>query len=104
MSFFLCKLIPPRPTFPMDMSEFEKSAMQKHIVYWTELAEKGTAIAFGPVADPGGAWGVVIVEVENESNLDAISRNDPAITSGIGCRFESYLMPQIVLGKRTEKK
>lgn len=100
MSFFLCRLIPPRPTFAQDMTEAETKVMQEHVSYWTDLANKGIAIAFGPVADPKGAWGVGILEVESESDIQSISGNDPALKSGIGCKFESYLMPQIVLGKR----
>lgn len=100
MSFFLCKLIPPRPTFPQDMTEVEAGVMREHVAYWTDLADRGIAVAFGPVADPMGAWGVGIVEVESESDVRVITRDDPAIRSGIGCRSEIYFMPQIVLGKR----
>ena len=82
------------------MSEFENKVMQQHVAYWTDLANRGVAVVFGPVADPKGAWGVGILEVEKESDIRIISENDPALTSGIGCTFESYLMPQIVLGKK----
>ena len=100
MSFFLCKLIPPRPTFAEDMTEVEAKVMQEHVAYWTDLANKGIAIAFGPVADPKGTWGVGILEVESESDIQIISAKDPALASNIGCRAESYPMPQIVLGKK----
>lgn len=100
MSFFLCKLIPPRLTFPQDMTEFEKEVMQRHVAYWTDLAGRGIAVAFGPVADPKGAWGVGIVEVESESDIKIITGNDPAMKSGIGCTYEIFPMPQIVLGRR----
>ncbi len=100
MTFFLCKLIPPRPTFARDMTEAEAKVMQEHVAYGTDLANKGIAIAFGPVADPKGASGVGILEVESESDIQIISARDPALKSGVGCKFQSYLMPQIVLGKR----
>ncbi len=100
MSTFLCKLIPPRPTFSMDMTEVELRVMQEHIVYWTDLANRGIAIVFGPVADPNGSWGLGILEVESETDIQDLIANDPAITSGIGCEYEYYLMPRIVLGKR----
>jgi hypothetical protein len=49
---FFVKLVPPRSTFIMDMNENEKDIMQRHVVYCTELLEKGIAIAYGPVHDP----------------------------------------------------
>lgn len=33
MSFFLCKLIPPRPTFARDMTQAEAKLMQEHVAY-----------------------------------------------------------------------
>lgn len=76
-SFFL-KLNPPRPTFMMDMSEDEKSIMQKHVAYWTSLLNKGTAIVFGPVMDPKSVYGAGVVSVESEAQLKKIIENDPA--------------------------
>ena len=34
---FLCKLIPPRPTFQQDMSDAETKVMPEHVAYWTSL-------------------------------------------------------------------
>jgi hypothetical protein len=34
MSHFLYKLIPPRSTFPGDMTEAEGAIMQEHFAYW----------------------------------------------------------------------
>jgi hypothetical protein len=58
VKFFLCKLVPPRPTFAQDMTEAETKLMQEHVMYWKELAGRGIAVVFGPVADPKGhgAW------------------------------------------------
>jgi len=58
---FFVKLIPPRVTFMMDMTDAEKAIMQQHVVYWSKLLEKGTAIAYGPVLDPKGPYGVGII-------------------------------------------
>jgi uncharacterized protein YciI len=82
------------------MTELEARVMREHVAYWTDLANRGIAVAFGPVADPNGGWGIGILEVESESDLLILNENDPAIKSGIGCKFESFLMPRIVLGKR----
>ena len=51
------RLISPRQTFPMDMTESERKVMGKHVTYWTALRDKGLAIVFGPVLDPKGVLG-----------------------------------------------
>jgi hypothetical protein len=37
---FFVKLIPPRSTFMMDMTDAEKATMQQHVVYWSKLLDK----------------------------------------------------------------
>jgi uncharacterized protein len=39
MPHFLYKLIPPRPTFPADLTEEEGAIMQEHFGYWAGLIE-----------------------------------------------------------------
>ncbi len=99
MEYILCKLLPPRPTFDRDMNKAEGKVMQEHVGYWARLADKGTAIVFGPVSDPNGAWGVAIVEVANEADVHAITNGDPVIKSGLGFRYEFYSMPRIIMRK-----
>lgn len=60
----------------------------------TEL--DGGVIVFGPVSDPNDAWGIAILEVENESDVRAITNNDPVVKSGLGFRYELYRMPQLI--------
>jgi uncharacterized protein YciI len=91
MPHFFLKLIPPRPTFATDMSETEREAMQRHAAYLAELIEKGTGIAFGPVFDPAGVFGMGIVEAEDEPAARALTDRDPAVTSGVG-RYEIFPM------------
>ena len=93
---FLCRLIPPRPSFAMDMTPSERQAMEKHVAYWTGLLQKGKVIAFGPVADPKGPWGVGIISVADEAEARAFQANDPAILASIGLRYEAYPMPRLV--------
>ena len=75
---FFVKLVPPRSTFIMDMNENEKDIMQKHVVYWAELLEKGIAIAYGPVLDPQGAFGVGVLCVDSEEEFQQLIADDPA--------------------------
>jgi len=96
---FLLRLIPPRPTFAMDMTESERRAMGEHVAYWTGHADRGTVVAFGPVADPKGGFGVAIVSVEDDATLEKLTREDPAIRHAIGMRYEISPMPRVVLGR-----
>jgi uncharacterized protein YciI len=93
-SHFLCRLIAPRPTFPADMTKAEAEVMQKHAAYWRELLAQGKAIAFGPVADPKGAWGLGIVTVRDEAELRELQRADPALQ--LGMRYEHLPMLAVV--------
>jgi uncharacterized protein YciI len=77
------------------MTEAEATVMQNHIAYWQTLADKGTAVAFGPVADPTGAWGIAIVEAETEDEVKAIRAADPVVKSDLG-PVHIYLMPNAI--------
>ena len=95
-SHYLYKLIPPWPTFAADMTEAEASVMRRHITYWTGLRDEGTAVAFGPVADPAGSWGVAIAEAANEQDAADLRAADPAVSSGMAT-MELYPMPRAVV-------
>lgn len=88
LRFFLCRLLPSRPSFMQDMSAAEREVMQAHAAYWRNKLSEGHVIAFGPVADPAGGWGVGIVAVRDEAELHEFQREDPAIQSNIGLRYE----------------
>jgi len=94
--YFVCKLLPPRASFMQDMNADERAAMQAHGAYWrTKLAE-GIAIAFGPVADPTGGYGLGILAVPDEATLRAFQAADPAIVANIGLRYETTPMVTVV--------
>jgi len=90
--YFLCRLLPPRPTFMQDMSADERAVMQAHGLYWRGKLAEGHVIAFGPVADPAGGWGVGIVAVSDDAQLRTFQNEDPAIQSNIGLRYEALPM------------
>lgn len=90
MTYFFCRLVPPRPNFANDMNDAERGAMQAHVQYWMGKAKTGAAVIFGPVADPKGPWGLGIVNVADEAALQAMIAADPAITANIGLRYETY--------------
>jgi uncharacterized protein YciI len=90
MKYFLFKLIPPRPTFPQDIPESEGKLMQDHVAYWRGLGDKRTVLIFGPVLDPDGMYGIAIIETNDETVVQDIGKNDPAIKAEVGFRFETY--------------
>jgi uncharacterized protein YciI len=96
-AYFLYKLVPPRPTFALDMSEDEARVMGEHAAYWTPLAEDGTVVVFGPVMDPAGTWGMAVIRARDEAEVRALGDRDPAVTSGLAT-FEVCAMPATIVG------
>jgi len=88
LSHFLCRLIPPRPDFALTMSAQEKSAMSEHARYWAEKLHEGSVVAFGPVLDPKGVWGMGIVRARDEASVEAMRDGDPVMLAEIGMRYE----------------
>lgn len=86
-------LNPPRPTFFMDITPEEREIMGRHAAYWAKLMEEGLVIAYGPVLDPAGAYGMGIVEVESDEQLQEFMANDPA--NGLN-KYEFYPMKAVV--------
>jgi uncharacterized protein YciI len=96
MGHYLYKLTPPRPTFAEDMTPTEASAMDEHFVYWQGLVEGGYVVAYGPVADPAGTYGIAIVDAADEQQVQMIGKSDPAVVHGVGT-FEVFAMPATVV-------
>ena len=92
MDHFLYKLLPPRRTFPQDMSDTEAAAMRDHVAYWQSLIARGRAIVFGPVHDPSGPWGLAVVRAASREEVDTIGGEDPAVTRA-NAAFEVCAMP-----------
>ena len=97
MPVHLCKLLPPRATFPGDMTPEEGRLMQEHAAYWQRLADGGPAIVVGPVFDPAGVWGMAVVDVKDAAAATALTDEDPLIRAGAGFRYEIYPVPQAIL-------
>ncbi len=91
MPHFFLKLIPPRPTFATDLSDAEAARMKRHAGYLATLLESGEGVAFGPVMDPSGVFGMGVVEAEDEAAARAITDNDPVVVEGLG-RYEIFPM------------
>jgi uncharacterized protein YndB with AHSA1/START domain/uncharacterized protein YciI len=84
----LARLVPPRPDFAMTMSPAERATMGEHVAYCRSLLQKGKAVLFGPVVDREGVWGCAVLTVADDAEARAIVDADPAVTAGIGARYE----------------
>ena len=75
------------------MTEAEANGMQQHAVYWRAWMAKGNVVTAGVVADPAGAYGIGVVEFEDDAGVRRFTENDPVIRAGLGLRYEVYPMP-----------
>jgi uncharacterized protein YciI len=92
---FVFRLVPPRPTFAVDMDDDERATMARHAAYWAERTAEGRAVAYGPVDDPAGGYGLAVVLAETRADAEALADADPAVRSPHGLRIE--IAPMIAL-------
>ena len=97
MPVYCVRLLPQRPSFPADITPQEGEAMQRHVGYWSSLAQAGHALLFGPVADPKGSWGLGVIEAEDEAALRGMLGQDPVILAALGFQHEVLPMPRGVI-------
>lgn len=96
MSYFLMRLLPPRPDFMQTIAPEELELMKQHGQYWRDQLVAGKIIVFGPVADAAGGWGMGVLRVSNLDEAKALTAQDPVMLSGAGFRYEHLPMPQAV--------
>ncbi len=80
---YVVRLIPPRPTFADDMSDEERAVMVTHAAYYQELMKAGRIVVYGPVRDSTGAWGLGVLQGENEDEVRGLVEADPAVVAGL---------------------
>ena len=80
---YVLHLIAPRPTFVDDMTDEERAVMADHATYWRGLLADGVAVAFGPVLDPAGPYGLAVVEVDGPEHVERVIAADPAVRAGL---------------------
>ena len=90
---FHCRLIPPRPDFAFTMTDEERELMGRHADYLRAKLHEGAMIIAGPVADPAGPWGLLILRAASEAEARAVTDGDPVARSGRGFRYE--ILPMI---------
>jgi len=82
MSTFVFRLMAPRPTFALDMTDEEREIMGRHAAYWKPLVDAGRMVVFGPVLDGTGSWGLGVVEADDEEEIRQFASEDPVVTTG----------------------
>lgn len=98
MQGFVYRLIAPRPSFAADMTADERATLAAHGAYWSALLAAGKAVAFGPVDDPRGSYGLGLLLVDDLAEAEAIRDADPAITAAHGLTAELAPMIRLVTG------
>ena len=88
---FFLKLIPPRSTFPQDITEAEARLMDEHARYFAEQFAAGKLFLYGPVLARGGAFGLAVLEVNTEKEAWKFGEDDPSVKAGLN-RFEVHPM------------
>ncbi|HEY2546068.1 MAG TPA: YciI family protein [Candidatus Acidoferrum sp.] len=88
---FFVKLIPPRPTFPMDMTADERALMMQHVQYTKEKFDAGKVLIYGPVMVAAGAFGMAVFEASDETEVRHVLENDPSVLGHLNT-FEIYPM------------
>jgi len=97
MEHFLYRLIPPRPTFPADATDAENRIMVEHFGYWNGLIAERKVVAYGPVMDPRGTYGIAVLEVPDAAAAQVIADGDPAPRADAGFGFELHPMGDTVV-------
>lgn len=88
---YFFKLVPPRSTFPGDITDEERRLMGEHGRYFQEHFAAGRVLLFGPVMANGGAFGLAVLEVDNEAEARLFGDGDPSVKAGLN-RFELHPM------------
>lgn len=83
LQHYFIRLIPPRPTFALDMDDGERAIMGEHVRYWREEMDRGSVVVYGPVMDPAGGFGMGVVRFASEAGLKVFIGGDPTVTAGL---------------------
>jgi uncharacterized protein YciI len=100
MAYFFFKLLPPRPSFPQDVTEAERELMVRHAAHWQSLLDKGSVLVFGPVLDPKGPYGAGIATFADDVAARSFAASDPVIKAD--CGFTYDICPMAAVTQKPE--
>ncbi|MGA2098280.1 MAG: YciI family protein [Candidatus Acidiferrum sp.] len=88
---YFMKLIPPRATFPGDITPEERELMREHGQYAKDLFNDGKILVYGPVLAAAGAFGIGVFEADDEGEVRQLMEQDPSVRAGLN-RYEVHRM------------
>ncbi len=77
------RLIPPRPTFIQDMTAAESALMDQHFDYWKDQNARGVCLFGGPVLDPKGVFGILVLRAATLDEALDFGSADPSVKAGL---------------------
>jgi uncharacterized protein len=80
---FLVILRPVREEMPFEPTEDEARIVSEHYDYLVKLRDEGRLVVAGPSIKRGDTFGIGVLDVDDEDEVQSIVRADPAITSGV---------------------
>ena len=80
---FLVILRPVRDQMPFEPTEEEDRVVSAHYEYLVSLRDSGKLVVAGPSIVPGDTIGIGVLDVDTQTEVEAIIAEDPAITSGV---------------------
>jgi uncharacterized protein YciI len=97
---FFFRLIPARPTFVQDMTEYERALMAEHATYMKMFFESGSVLGYGPVLDSAGPFGIGLLEMNDLAEAERFAQGDPTIKAGMNTYT---IFPMIVTGSQPSR-
>jgi uncharacterized protein len=80
-NYFVYKLIPPRPTFPVAMTDAEAAIMDQHFAYWWRFD-----VVLGPVLDASGTCGLGVIAGDDPNDITALGRGPDSQVGNVNVR------------------
>jgi uncharacterized protein len=96
METYFFKIVPPRAMSLPHMRDDELAVIDQHVAYWLDLMRRGHVLAFGPVADETGNYGVGVIQAQSPEQARTIADGDPAVTHPL-LQFRTDVTPMHVV-------
>ena len=79
---WLVLLRPVREAMPFEPTPAEERIVSDHYAYLVGLRDAGKLVVAGPSIVAGDTFGIGVLDVDDESEVQAIIAADPAVSSG----------------------
>ena len=76
--YYFLKLNPCRADFAQTLTDEERKIMNSHVAYWRDKMAKGKVVVFGPVLHPQSVYGIGVISVDDEKEIEEFIAKDPA--------------------------